>query len=286
MAAEPKLIVNSADGSTSWSFSYTKETTAEDICIRICRDLKITPAVRHIFALKVPGGKNVFLMPSQTFTEKKTNFEFRFEISMKILDVCCKKLVCRVRFKVSNIEKLKTTDVNAYNYFFHQARYDVLKNRVPDLIYDKFRWELVGLGITDMYRAMLEDGSTRETVESDYKKYMPNEVLKRHAFFIKRPIQTTLAKLQRAGYDKWLVVAGTIENKRMQIVRYRYVKAQYLKQLNSMAPEYLVEDYTAYKPEDNTTVPITIRVSPYHPTEPGLKYCYDTKKNVSSTKTK
>lgn len=108
-----------------------------------------------------------------------------------------------MRFKVANIEKLKKIDVNAYNYFFLQARYDVLKNRVPDLVYEKHRWELVGLGITDMYRVMLEEGSPRESVESDYKKYIPKEVLKRHAFFIKRPIQSTLANLQKGRYDKW-----------------------------------------------------------------------------------
>lgn len=93
--------------------------------------------------------------------------------------------------------------MNAYNYFFDQARYDVLKNHVPDLVYEKFRWELVGLGITDMYRVILEEGLTREAVESDYKKYMPKEVLKRHPFFMKRPIQKTLVKLQKTGYDKW-----------------------------------------------------------------------------------
>lgn len=114
-------------------------------------------------------------------------------------------VVCyfRLRFKVANIEKLRDIDVNSYDYYFHQVRYDVLKNQIPGLCYEKYRWELVGLGITDMYRVMLEEGLTKEAVESDYKKYMSKEVLKRHAFFIKRPIQTTLSKLQKAGHDKW-----------------------------------------------------------------------------------
>lgn len=70
------MVVSSADGSATWSFPFNKETTAEDVCTRICRELKITPATRHIFALRVPN-KNFFLMPSQTFTEKRTCFEFR-----------------------------------------------------------------------------------------------------------------------------------------------------------------------------------------------------------------
>lgn len=73
--AELKLNVSSADRNHNWSFSFTKDTTAEDICIKICRELKITPAARHIFALKVVD-KDVFLMPAQTFSENR-NFEFR-----------------------------------------------------------------------------------------------------------------------------------------------------------------------------------------------------------------
>lgn len=108
-----------------------------------------------------------------------------------------------MRFKLANIEKLKFTDTNAYNYYFHQVRHDVLKNKVPGLVYEKFKWELIGLGVTDMYRAMVEDGSTKGAVESAYKKYIPKVVLKKHWFFIKGPIHNTLAGLQNSGYDKW-----------------------------------------------------------------------------------
>lgn len=48
-----------------------------------------------------------------------------------------------------------------------------------------------------------------------------------------------------------------------------------------MAPKYLIEEYKAYKPEVNTFVAITVCVSPFDRTEPGLKYCYDNKKDVS-----
>lgn len=109
----------------------------------------------------------------------------------------------RFRFKVANIEKLKTIDVNAYNYYFHQARHDVLEFKIPGLCYEQYHKELVGLGITDMYRVMLEEGLTKRAVESDYKKYMCKEVLKKHSFFLKKPINSTLSSLQKAGYNKW-----------------------------------------------------------------------------------
>lgn len=47
-----------------------------------------------------------------------------------------------------------------------------------------------------------------------------------------------------------------------------------------MAPEYLIEEYDAIKPEGKTSCNIIVRVSPYHPTEPGLKYCYHNKTEV------
>lgn len=104
---------------------------------------------------------------------------------------------------MANIEKLKAIDVNAYNYYFNQARMDVCKNKIRNVTYAEHKAQLIGLGITDMYRAMLEEGLTREAVENDYKKYMCKDVLKKHSFFIKRPIRSTLSRLQNANYDMW-----------------------------------------------------------------------------------
>ncbi|VEN64270.1 unnamed protein product [Callosobruchus maculatus] len=150
--------------------------------------------------------------------------------------------------------------MNAFNYYFHQARGDVLNNRVPDIIYEKYKRELVGLGITDMYRVMLEKDISRESVENDYKKYIPKEVLKRHAFFIKRPIHDTLGKLQKSVHDAF------------------YVKEEYIRQLEIIAPEYLSEVYKAVMDDNGAISSVYIKVSPYHPVEPGIKYCLESKK--------
>lgn len=226
---------------------YTETTTAEDVCITLCKDKKlgVGPASRHLFALRITG-KNIFLMPSATFDENNCTFDLR------------------IRFKVAKLDSLKKLDQNAYNYYFHQARCDVLENKIPDLSYEKYKRELVGLGIADMYRVMLEKDIPREVVEVQYKRYIPKEVIKRHAFFIKKPIHDHLGKIQKTGHDPW------------------YVKATYLKQLDNMAPEYLAEEYKAMTDQDGVTHSITIRVSPYHPTCPGVKYCFDSKKDVST----
>lgn len=182
--AEPNITVNSVLDSKAIPVTFTKNLTAEDVCIILCKQLVIGPAARHLFALRI-SGKNVFLMPAATFTEKNN-----------VLDL-------RIRYKVSSLDKLRKLDLKAYDYYFHQARSDALENKIPEILHEKYQRELLGLGITDMYRVMLEKDIPRETVQNDYKKYIPKEVIKRHAFFIKRPIRETLAKIQKPGHDAW-----------------------------------------------------------------------------------
>lgn len=160
----------------------TQETTAEDVCIQICRIIGIGTLARHLFALRVTGEK-YFLASNHKFKDKLTTVDFR------------------IRFKPANLPNLAKTDAKAYDYYFHQARTDVLENNIPDLEFEKYRQELIGLGITDMYRVMLEKDIPRDTVENEYKKYIPKEVLKRHHFFVKKPIHYMLRKLQQANYD-------------------------------------------------------------------------------------
>lgn len=136
---------------------YNDSTTAEDICIQICKQLNIGPVARHIFALRTHS-KHIFLRPSNKFVEKAQDLDFR------------------IRFKPASLHRLKKIDVKAYDYYFHQVRTDVLDNKVLGLDFELNRKELVGLGITDMYRVMLEKDIPRDVVENDYKKYIPKEV--------------------------------------------------------------------------------------------------------------
>ncbi|KAJ8947274.1 hypothetical protein NQ318_014170 [Aromia moschata] len=181
-------------------------------------------------------------MPSANFDGKTTTVDFR------------------IRFKVAHIAKLAKLDINTYNYYFHQARNDVLENKIPDVLYEKYRRELVGLGITDMYRVMLEKDIPRGSVENEYKKYIPKEVLRRHSFFIKKPIHDTLGKLQKSVHDA------------------SYVKAEYLKQLENIAPEYLSETYKAVLEQDGDACNVILTLSPHDSAKPGLKYYMEGKK--------
>ncbi|XP_018333328.1 tyrosine-protein kinase hopscotch [Agrilus planipennis] len=239
---EPALSVNLVLDKKVMSISYSATTTAEDVCTTVCKKLSIGPVARHLFALRVKD-KQIFLMPSATFTEKNPSYDLR------------------IRFKPASLDKLKKIDINAYNYYFHQARNDLLENKIPDIVFDKCRRELVGLGVTDMYRVMLEKDITKEIVENDYRKYMPKEVIKRHSFFVKKPVKDTLEKIRRSGHDAW------------------YVKSEYLKQLDNIAPEYLCEEYKALNDRDGSIYSVFVRVSPYHPTDPGIRICLESRKD-------
>ncbi|CAD6215597.1 GSCOCT00000409001.2-RA-CDS [Cotesia congregata] len=205
---------------------YLAEWTVEDICIAICKQLEIGPLARHLFALR--GKSNKLWIPAghKLETHEKNKFEFR------------------LRFKPSSLKRLKLIDSNAYNYYFHQVRCDVLENKVADIVYEKHKRELIGLGVSDMYRVIVEKQIPREVVEGDYKKYIPKECIKRHSFFIKKPIHNALARI--SGHDA------------------AYVKEQYLNQFEVMAPNYPYEEYKALM-DKNLPDPasrILLRVNP------------------------
>jgi hypothetical protein len=224
-------------------------TTSEDVCIEISKRLGIGPVATHLFALRLHGSK-IWFNPSSRLSEIRTKIEYDF----------------RLRYKVPSLSRLKKTDKKAYNYYFHQARSDVMNNDIPDISYDKHRHELIGLGVADMYRVMLEKGVEKDIVESEYKKYIPKEVIKHHFFFIKKPIHDSLEKIkksaQHGAWDAW------------------FVKGEYLKQFEEMAPNYLSEEYKALTDKDGCAQTVLIKVNPFHEDQPGIRVQYEGKKEV------
>lgn len=105
---------------------------------------------------------------------------------------------------------------------------------------------------------MLEKRIPIETVLSEYRRYIPKECIKRHAFFIKRPIQNALRKI--SAYD-----ANSDSN-----YDANYVKEQYLKQFESMAPNYPYEEYEALMDRglQNPPAKVSLRVNVDE-----VKYC-------------
>lgn len=89
---------------------------------------------RHLFALRDYSTKLWYPVAHHIESKNKNKFDFR------------------LRFKPSSLRRLKQIDTNAYDYYFQQARADVMDNKVPDIVYERHKRELIGLGVTDMYR--------------------------------------------------------------------------------------------------------------------------------------
>ncbi|XP_014602066.1 PREDICTED: tyrosine-protein kinase hopscotch isoform X2 [Polistes canadensis] len=200
-------IINVVTDEKELNVSYIVGWSIEDLCIQICKIFGIGPVARHLFALRNHSNKLWYPANHKLENREKKKFDFR------------------LRFKPASLQTLKRIDERAYDYYFLQARCDVMENKVPDIVYERHKRELIGLGVSDMYRVMLEKRIPRETVESEYKKYIPKECIKRHAFFIKKPIHNALGRI--SGHDA------------------SYVKEQYLKQFECMAPNYPYEEYKA-----------------------------------------
>lgn len=89
---------------------------------------------RHLFALRDHSSKLWFPYGHKLEGRERCKFDFR------------------LRFRPHSMRRLKETDEHAYNYYFQQVRADILENKVPDIIYEKHKRELIGLGVSDMYR--------------------------------------------------------------------------------------------------------------------------------------
>ncbi|KYM80827.1 Tyrosine-protein kinase hopscotch, partial [Atta colombica] len=95
----------------------------------------------------------------------------------------------------------------------HRAIWQVAKSKKLEVMmkilkteennYTKEFLELVGkwsqLRSVTLVKVMLEEELPQEIVESEYKKYIPKECIKRFDFFIRKPIHNALTKL--SGYD-------------------------------------------------------------------------------------
>lgn len=89
---------------------------------------------RHLFALRNHATKLWYPANYKLENKEKSKFDFR------------------LRFKPASLQTLKRIDERAYDYYFQQARSDVMENKVPDIVYERHKRELIGLGVSDMYR--------------------------------------------------------------------------------------------------------------------------------------
>lgn len=220
-------------------------TTAEDVIIEVCKNFRIGPIARHLFSLRLISTK-AWLSLSVLISEiPKKDFEFR------------------VRFNVPDPNRLKDIDFIAYDFYFKQVRDGVLFNKIPGIDYDKYKNEILGLSVVDMKRAMVGDGLTREGVIRDYKRFIPQEIMKKHLIFVKKPVVNKLNEIIKLKVDA------------------SFAKSGYLEQFKKIVPNYLSEDFNALMNDTERHYRVIIRVNPYNSTYPGISMRYEHKDEVS-----
>ncbi|XP_026815515.1 tyrosine-protein kinase hopscotch [Rhopalosiphum maidis] len=251
MDSSISIKVHVAVQSTPHEIPVTINTTVEDVIIETSKLLNIGPVARHLFGLRVLSvtDDNLWLSPSLFILYAK-NEHHVYEY--------------KLRYKMPDVKRLKSIDCYAYNFYFYQVKFDLLKSKVTGLCYDTCKRELIGMGVADMYRSMLEEDKSRETVEQNYKHFMPQEVVKQHMFFLKKPVQETLKIL--------------INNNTIGTLYVPVIKESYLEQFNSIAPDYLEEEYKALYSENGSSVNVAFRVNPFHSEMPGIRMCTENRK--------
>ncbi|XP_014245974.2 uncharacterized protein LOC106664605 [Cimex lectularius] len=219
-----------------------KETTVEETIIVFCKRFNIKPICRNLFAVR-----------------DRVDHWLPLHVRLWDMneDVFKKGLEIRIRYRMPNIQSLKNMDLRALDYYFLQVREDILNSNIKEISYEKHKDELMGLGVTDMYRVMIEKNLAIPMILNDYKRHIPKEILKHHKFFVKKPIFDSLTKLESTG------------NRDVLSVKYNY-----LFQFEGMAPNYLSEEFEGQIEDKGVFRSADLFVNIYSKERPGVSFCF------------
>ncbi len=241
-----ELLINIPFSSEPIHINVEEDDTAEEVIINICKYHKIGPLARFLFALRRTTTGN-WLHWSRKISEEETK-EFDFFL----------------RYNVADTDQLEKMDVNAFDFYFKQARFSVLGDKVSGSVYDEHKSDIMGLSIIDMFRATIEDGLTREEVLHDYKRFVPDIALKKHKIFLKAPVRETFDEI------------------RVKNANPNFCKKGYLEQFRRIFTDYLKEVYDCIVNNDSNENmrEITLRVNPFNPECPGISIKYENEETV------
>lgn len=242
------VVVTLYKGYKNFEVPVTENLTAEEVCKAVVKFLKFRPISTTLFGLCQNKPCGIWL-PSC----------FRFDGSQGY------RVEFRLRFKIPTLTDLSRQDPYAFDYIYHQIRHDMLHGDIPELLLESRKSEALGLCVTDMLRTVLEDKISQDEVEKNYREYIPKVIYKHNLYFLKKKVHDNLTRLvtQAQGYH----------------TNTKFIKEQYISQLEEIAPSYLEEEFHAmtFKKDE---YPATIRVNPYHCEQPGVSMTYIGKTNV------
>lgn len=243
------VVVALYKGCQNFEVPIPENLTAEEVCKLVAKFLKFRPISLTLFGLCMSKASGIWLPSCYRFDGSRG---YRAEF--------------RLRFKIPSLTDLSRQDPNAFDYIFHQIRHDFLHGDIHEILQEHRKSEALGLCVTDMLRAVLEDDLSQDQVENNYRQYIPKAIYKHQFFFLKKRIHENLSRLvnQAQGCQ----------------TDTRFIKEQYISQLEEIAPNYLAEEFHAmtFKQDE---YPATIRIDPYHSEQPGISMTYIGKANVS-----
>lgn len=161
--------------------TFGVDDTCEAVCRELCRDLGIKPISNLLFSLRINDTTN--FLPGCRSVQANEKYEFR------------------LRHKVPKLAEFKKIDKIAYNYYFHQVKYDLINDAIPELKYPLHRDKVMGLAVTSMYIEMLERGISVGELEKHYKNYLPKKHISKHTMFIGPTISKELRKIKNMDHD-------------------------------------------------------------------------------------
>lgn len=173
--------------------------TCEDVCKELCQRWKIPPLVQLLFGLRIHG-TNLWLAGCRQLREGE-KYEFRIRFKVREKTVLCKQTNANLFKQVPKLSDLHQLDKNTYDYFYHQVRHDVLHNAIPEIAYPKYKNDILGLCVTDMYVEMIENNRSVDYLKRNYKNYIPKELAKHHSVFAKKEIEKSLKSIKNKEHD-------------------------------------------------------------------------------------
>lgn len=161
--------------------TFGVDDTCEAVCRELCKDLGIKPISNLLFSLRIKGTTN--FLPGCRPVQANEKYEFR------------------LRHQVPKLAEFKKIDKIAYNYYFHQVKYDLINDAIPELKYPYHKEKVVGLAVTSMYIEMLERGISVDELEKHYENYLPKKHIVKHRLFIRQTISKELRNIKNMDHD-------------------------------------------------------------------------------------
>lgn len=127
---------------------------SETVCNALCEELGITAMASVLFALRIRG-KDYYL-PSCRHVQPNMEYELR------------------VRFHTSDLEKFVITDAKAFDYYYHQVKWDFVNNKIPKFLYSNdYLTQMIELAVISMFTEMIENHNPIDELVDRFLEFIP-----------------------------------------------------------------------------------------------------------------